>query len=65
MLENLIITYKQISICIACLGLIISLLKVVLTYWKGYIKFIRVINWFKFTSYCIIFIILIIVCLIY
>ena len=65
MLENLIITYKQLSICIACFGLIISLLKVVLPYWKGYIKFIRVINWFKFTSYCIIFIISIIVCLIY
>ena len=65
MLENLIITYKQIAICMTLLAMIIQLLKVALTYWKGYIKFIRVINWFKFTSYCIIFIILIIVCLIY
>ena len=65
MLENLIITYKQISICIACLGLIISLLKVALTYWKHYLKLMRVLGWFKFTSYCILFLVLLVACLIF
>lgn len=65
MLENLIITYKQIAICITLLAIIIQLLKVALTYCKYYVTLMRVLGWFKFTSYCILFLVLLVACLIF
>lgn len=59
MLENLIITYKQISICMICLAVIIQLLKVALTYWRHYVRLMRVINWIKFSLACISFLIIV------
>ena len=65
MLENLIITYKQIAICVVAIGIVIQLLKVSLTYWKHYVILMRVLGWFKFTSYCILFLVLLVACLIF
>lgn len=65
MLDNLIITYKEIAICVTCLAIIIQLLKVALTYWEHYVTLMRVLGWFKFTSYCILFLVLLVACLIF
>ena len=61
MLENLIITYKQLIIIATAVGLIITFLKLALTYWKHYVILMRIINWIKFSLACISFLIIILI----
>ena len=65
MLNELIVTYKQLSIFIASLALIGTLIKLALTYWKHYVILMRIINWTKFSLACISFFILIYVCIVF
>ena len=65
MLNELITTYKQLVIITCGLGLIITFLKLALTYWKHYVTLMRVINWIKFSLACISFLILVYVCIVF
>ena len=65
MLTELITTYKQLIIVAAAFGLISTFLKLVLTYWRHYVRLMRVINWIKFSLACISFLILVYVCIIF
>ena len=55
MLNELITTYKQLAIITCGLGLIITFLKLALTYWRHYVRLMRIINWIKFSLACISF----------
>ena len=65
MLNELITTYKQLIIVAAAGGLIITFLKLALTYWKHYVTLMRIINWIKFSLACISFLILVYVCIVF
>lgn len=65
MLENLIVTYKQLIIVAAAGGLIITLLKLALTYWRHYVRLMRILNWIKFSLACISFLIIVYVCIVF
>ena len=65
MLNELITTYKQLIIIAAAAGLIITFLKLALTYWRHYVRLMRVINWIKFSLACISFLIIVYVCLVF
>ena len=65
MLNELIVTYKQLSIFIASLALIGTLVKLALTYWRHYVRLMRIINWIKFSLVCISFLILVYACIVF
>ena len=65
MLNELLATYKQLIIIAAAFGLISTLLKLALTYWKHYVTLMRVINWIKFSLACISFLIIVYVCIVF
>ena len=65
MLNELITTYKQLIIVAAAGGLISTFLKLALTYWRHYVRLMRVINWIKFSLVCISFLIIVYVCIIF
>ena len=65
MLNNLITTYKQLIIVAAAGGLITTFLKLALTYWRHYVRLMRVINWIKFSLACISFLVLVYVCIVF
>ena len=65
MLNNLITTYKQLIIIVTAGGLITTFLKLALTYWRHYVRLMRVINWIKFSLACISFLILVYVCIVF
>ena len=65
MLNELFTTYKQIVIIGCSFGLIISLLKLALTYWRHYVRLMRIINWIKFSLACISFLIIVYVCIVF
>ena len=65
MLTDLITTYKQLIIVAAAFGLISTFLKLALTYWRHYVRLMRVINWIKFSLACISFLIIVYVCIIF
>ena len=65
MLNELITTYKQLIIIAAGAGLIITFLKLALTYWRHYVRLMRVINWIKFSLACISFLIIVYVCIVF
>ena len=65
MLNELITTYKQLAIITCGLGLVITFLKVALTYWKYYVTLMRIINWIKFSLVCISFLVLVYVCIVF
>ena len=65
MLNNLITTYKQLIIVAAAGVLISTFLKLALTYWRHYVRLMRIINWIKFSLACISFLIIVYVCIIF
>ena len=65
MLNELITTYKQLIIVAAAGGLITTFLKLALTYWRHYVRLMRIINWIKFSLACISFLILVYVCIVF
>ena len=65
MLTELITTYKQFAIITCGLGLVITFLKVALTYWKYYVRLMKVINWIKFSLVCISFLIIVYACIVF
>ena len=65
MLNELITTYKQLVIITCGLGLIITFLKLALTYWRHYVRLMKIINWIKFSLACISFLILVYVCIVF
>ncbi len=65
MLNELITTYKQLIIVAAAGGLITTFLKLALTYWRHYVRLMRVINWIKFSLACISFLIIMYVCIVF
>ena len=65
MLNELITTYKQLTIITCSFGLIITLLKLALTYWRHYVRLMRIINWIKFSLACISFLIIVYVCIVF
>ena len=65
MLNELITTYKQLIIVAAAGGLISTFLKLALTYWRHYVRLMRVINWIKFSLACISFLIIVYVCIVF
>ena len=65
MLNELIATYKQFTIITCGLGLVITFLKLALTYWKHYVRLMRVISWIKFSLACISFLIIVYVCVVF
>ena len=65
MLTELITSYKQLIIVAAGSGLIITFLKLALTYWKHYVRLMRIINWIKFSLACISFLIIVYVCIVF
>ena len=65
MLNELITTYKQLIIIGAAFGLISTFLKLALTYWKHYVRLMKVINWIKFSLACVSFLILVYVCIVF
>ena len=65
MLNELVTTYKQFIIIAAAGGLIATFLKLALTYWKYYVRLMRVINWIKFSLACISFLIIVYVCIVF
>ena len=65
MLTELITTYKQLIIIAATFGLISTFLKLALTYWRHYVRLMRVINWIKFSLACISFLIIVYLCIVF
>ena len=65
MINELITTYKQLIIIVAAGGLITTFLKLALTYWRHYVRLMRVINWIKFSLACISFLIIVYVCIVF
>ena len=65
MLNELITTYKQVIIIAAAGGLITTFLKLALTYWRHYVRLMRVISWIKFSLACISFLIIVYVCIVF
>ena len=65
MLNELITTYKQVFIIAAAGGLITTFLKLALTYWRHYVRLMRIINWIKFSLACISFLIIVYVCIVF
>ena len=65
MLTELITTYKQLIIIAAAGGLITTFLKLALTYWRYYVRLMKVINWIKFSLACISFLIIVYVCIVF
>ena len=65
MLNELITTYKQVIIIAAAGGLISTFLKLALTYWRHYVRLMRVISWIKFSLACISFLIIVYVCIVF
>ena len=65
MLNELIATYKQLIIIATAGGLISTFLKLALTYWRHYVRLMRVINWIKFSLACISFLIIVYVCIVF
>ena len=65
MLIELITTYKQLIIIGATFGLISTFLKLALTYWRHYVRLMRIINWIKFSLACISFLIIVYVCIVF
>ena len=65
MLTELITTYKQLMIIACTFGLISTFLKLALTYWRHYVRLMRVINWIKFSLACISFLIIVYVCIVF
>lgn len=65
MLTELITTYKQLIIVAAAGGLFTTFLKLALTYWRHYVRLMRIINWIKFSLACISFLIIIYVCIVF
>ena len=65
MLTELTTTYKQLIIVAAAGGLITTFLKLALTYWRHYVRLMRVINWIKFSLACISFLIIVYVCIVF
>ena len=65
MLNELITTYKQLIIVAAAGGLISTFLKLALTYWRHYVRLMKVINWIKFSIACISFLVLVYVCIVF
>ena len=65
MLTELITTYKQLIIIATAGGLISTFLKLALTYWRHYVRLMRIINWIKFSIACISFLILVYVCIVF
>ena len=65
MLTELITTYKQLIIIVTAGGLITTFLKLALTYWRHYVRLMRVINWIKFSLACISFLIIVYVCIVF
>ena len=65
MLSELFTTYKQLIIIAVAGGLITTFLKLALTYWKYYVRLMRIINWIKFSLACISFLIIVYVCIVF
>ena len=65
MLNELITTYKQLIIIGCGFGLISTFLKLALTYWKYYVRLMRIINWIKFSLACVLFLIIVYVCIVF
>ena len=65
MLNELITTYKQLIIIGGGIALISTFLKLALTYWRHYVRLMRIINWIKFTLACISFLIIVYVCIVF
>ena len=65
MLTELITTYKQLIIVATAGGLISTFLKLALTYWRHYVRLMRIINWIKFSLACISFLIIVYVCIVF
>ena len=65
MLNELIATYKQLIIIAAAGGLITTFLKLALTYWRHYVRLMRIIDWIKFSLACISFLIIVYVCIVF
>ena len=65
MLTELITTYKQFIIVAAAGGLITTFLKLALTYWRHYVRLMKIINWIKFSLACISFLIIVYVCIVF
>ena len=65
MLTELITTYKQLIIIAAVGGLITTFLKLALTYWRHYVRLMRIINWIKFSLACISFLIIVYICIVF
>ena len=65
MLNELITTYKQLIIIAAAGGLITTFLKLALTYWRHYVRLMRIIDWIKFSLACISFLIIVYVCIVF
>ena len=65
MLNELLTTYKHLVIVGACFGLISTFFKLALTYWRHYVRLMRVINWIKFSLACISFLIIVYVCIVF
>ena len=65
MLNELFTTYKQLIIIAAAGGLITTFLKLALTYWRHYVRLMRIINWIKFSLACVSFLILVYACIVF
>ena len=65
MLNELITTYKEIVIIGCSFALISTFLKLALTYWRHYVRLMKVINWIKFSLACISFLIIVYVCIVF
>ena len=65
MLTELITTYKQLIIIAVAGGLITTFLKLALTYWRHYVRLMRIINWIKFSLACVSFLIIVYVCIVF
>ena len=65
MLTELITTYKQLIIIAVAGGLITTFFKLALTYWRHYVRLMRIINWIKFSIACISFLIIVYICIVF
>ena len=65
MLNELLTPYKQLMIIACTFGLISTFLKLALTYWRHYVRLMRVINWIKFSLACLSFLIIVYVCIVF
>ena len=65
MLNELITNYKQLVIIGGAFGFISTFLKLALTYWRHYVRLMRIINWIKFILACISFLIIVYVCIVF